>query len=45
MAAWVVARRLCDGGKTMLMAVLQLVGLLVIVGLAAWAARWVNGKR
>ncbi len=29
----------------MLMAMLQLVGLLVIVGLAAWAARWVNGKR
>lgn len=29
----------------MLMAALQLIGLLVIVGLAAWAARWVNGKR
>jgi hypothetical protein len=29
----------------MLIAAIQLVGLLVIVGLAAWAARWVNGKR
>lgn len=29
----------------MLMAALQLVGLLMIVGLAALVARWVNGKR
>jgi hypothetical protein len=29
----------------MLMAAIQMVGLLVIVGLAAWAARRVNGQR
>jgi len=29
----------------MLMAVIQLVGFLAIVGLAAWSARWVNGQR